>query len=63
MIRNGIDHGIETPEQRDAMGKDPIGTLKVSFEENSGFIVLTITDDGAGLNLEAIGKALGIRSH
>ena len=59
MIRNGIDHGIETPEARDAIGKDPIGTLKVSFEENSGFIVLSIKDDGAGLNLEAIrGKAL-----
>ena len=59
MIRNGIDHGIETPEARDAVGKNPIGTLKVNFEENSGFIVLSIKDDGAGLNLDAIrNKAL-----
>ena len=56
MIRNAIDHGIEKPDIRDEMGKDPVGTLRVSFEENSGFIVLAIRDDGAGLNLEAIQK-------
>lgn len=50
MIRNAIDHGIETPEARIANGKPQQGTLRLSASQRSGSIVIEITDDGAGLN-------------
>lgn len=50
MIRNAIDHGIETPEARIATGKPRQGTLRLSASQRSGSIVIEIADDGAGLN-------------
>lgn len=50
MIRNAIDHGIETPEKRIAAGKTQSGTLRLSANQRSGSIVIEIADDGAGLN-------------
>ena len=54
MSRNAVDHGIETPERRLAAGKPGQGRVTVSAVETSQSIVLTISDDGAGLNLERI---------
>ncbi len=54
MVRNAADHGIEPPDQRKAAGKNPKGKIRVSVEEAENFIVLTIQDDGKGLNREAI---------
>lgn len=54
MVRNSADHGIELPEVRRAAGKDPQGTVKISVEEGDSTIVLTVEDDGAGLDYEAI---------
>ena len=50
MIRNSIDHGIETPEVRLAAGKAAEGVVLLSARHRSGRIVLEIADDGAGIN-------------
>ncbi|MFN7038196.1 MAG: chemotaxis protein CheA [Alphaproteobacteria bacterium] len=56
MIRNAVDHGIETPEIRIAKGKPAQGTIKLSASHQGGRIILEISDDGAGLNREKILK-------
>ena len=50
LIRNAVDHGIESPEDRLASGKSPEGTLTLSAEHRSGRILIKIADDGAGIN-------------
>ena len=50
LIRNAVDHGIETPEERLAKGKSPEGVLTLSAEHRSGRILIKIADDGAGIN-------------
>jgi len=54
MVRNSIDHGIETPEQRIALGKNPTARISASAYHQSGQIVVTVTDDGRGLDREKI---------
>jgi two-component system, chemotaxis family, sensor kinase CheA len=54
IIRNSIDHGIETPAQREAKGKSSSGTLHLSAVHSGDSVLITIRDDGAGLNVEAI---------
>nr|CAD6604099.1 chemotaxis protein CheA [Rhizobium sp. TCK] len=54
MIRNAVDHGIETPEKREAAGKDPEGTIKLTAKHRSGRIVIELVDDGAGINRERV---------
>jgi two-component system, chemotaxis family, sensor kinase CheA len=50
MIRNAVDHGIETPPVRKKHGKNPCGLIKISAAHVSGNVVVTLQDDGAGLN-------------
>jgi two-component system, chemotaxis family, sensor kinase CheA len=50
MIRNAVDHGIETPPIRKKHGKNPCGLIKISVAHVSGHVVVTLQDDGAGLN-------------
>jgi two-component system chemotaxis sensor kinase CheA len=50
MVRNSIDHGIETTEERLAAGKDRIAHIRVSAYHQSGQIVVSISDNGRGLN-------------
>jgi two-component system chemotaxis sensor kinase CheA len=50
MIRNSVDHGIEPPEQRVARGKTPTGTILLSASQESNQVVITIMDDGAGID-------------
>lgn len=50
MIRNAVDHGIEAPDARIAVGKPPEGTIRLMAVHRSGRIVLEVTDDGAGIN-------------
>jgi two-component system, chemotaxis family, sensor kinase CheA len=50
MIRNAVDHGLETPEKRVAAGKNPEGVLRLTAKHRSGRIVIEIADDGAGIN-------------
>ncbi|MDO6473922.1 chemotaxis protein CheW [Alteromonas sp. 1_MG-2023] len=54
LVRNSIDHGVESPEVRKAAGKPEAGTVTLSAEQKGGNIVIGITDDGAGLNRERI---------
>lgn len=54
MIRNSVDHGIETPEDRIAAGKEPYGTIHLSARHRSGRIIIEIEDDGKGINREAV---------
>ncbi len=54
LIRNSIDHGIETPEERSAAGKERAGRLKLSAYYAGAHVVIEIDDDGAGLNAERI---------
>jgi len=54
LVRNSLDHGIETPEQRKAKGKPETGTLRLNALHDSGHIVIQIADDGAGLDAERI---------
>ena len=59
LIRNSIDHGIESPEERKAAGKPETGTIRLNACHEGGNIVIEIIDDGAGLNRERIlGKAM-----
>lgn len=58
MIRNSMDHGLETPDERAAAGKGPEGTIKLVAEHRAGRIVISVTDDGRGINREKLlGKA------
>ncbi|MGV8952529.1 MAG: chemotaxis protein CheA [Cypionkella sp.] len=50
MIRNAVDHGLERPDARVEAGKDPCGTIRLSAAHRSGSVIITIRDDGAGLN-------------
>lgn len=54
MIRNSVDHGLESAEDRKAAGKDPQGMVKLSAKHRSGRIVIEIEDDGAGINRERV---------
>ncbi|MGK0291452.1 MAG: two-component system chemotaxis sensor kinase CheA, partial [bacterium] len=50
IIRNAIDHGIETPAEREKIGKSPKAKISVHATESDSEIVLKITDDGKGIN-------------
>jgi two-component system chemotaxis sensor kinase CheA len=54
LVRNSLDHGIETPEQRALAGKDPVGQLTLSAQHQGGSIVIEVSDDGGGLVREKI---------
>ena len=54
MIRNAVDHGIETPEKRAAIGKNPEGTVRLTAKHRSGRILIELADDGAGINRERV---------
>lgn len=56
MLRNAIDHGLETPAERLAAGKSPEGTVRLAALHRSGRIVIEISDDGRGINRERVKK-------
>jgi len=59
MLRNSLDHGVETPEQRAKTGKDPVANVYLRAYQQGGKVVIEIEDDGRGLNTEKIyAKAL-----
>lgn len=54
LIRNACDHGLEPPEQRVAAGKNPAGTVRLSADQSGDEIIITIRDDGRGINRDAV---------
>ncbi|WP_283147724.1 Hpt domain-containing protein [Silvimonas soli] len=59
MLRNAIDHGLETPEERAAAGKSEFGEVQVEVRQEGNELVVMLKDDGKGLNIERIrAKAL-----
>ena len=54
MLRNAVDHGIETQETRRAAGKPALGTIQLGLSREGGDILLTLADDGAGVNIDAV---------
>ncbi|UTJ05205.1 chemotaxis protein CheA [Arcobacter roscoffensis] len=59
IIRNSLDHGLETTEQRVESGKSEVGSITISAEQANGQMIITIEDDGRGINAEKVAlKAL-----
>ncbi|MBD2775994.1 Hpt domain-containing protein [Iningainema sp. BLCCT55] len=54
MVRNAIDHGIETPAEREQLGKPPIATIWLRGYQTANNIVIEVADDGRGLDIEKI---------
>ncbi|GAA0331967.1 chemotaxis protein CheA [Bacillus carboniphilus] len=54
LIRNGLDHGLETPEKRVASGKNPTGTLHLKAYHSGNHVFIEIQDDGAGINRDKV---------
>lgn len=54
LVRNSVDHGIEAPDAREAMGKSREGTVLLSASQEGDHILLTIKDDGAGMDAEKL---------
>ncbi|MFM0266091.1 hybrid sensor histidine kinase/response regulator [Paraburkholderia sediminicola] len=54
MLRNAIDHGIEAPAVRVARGKSEEGTLTLDARHTAGALLITVSDDGAGIDLDAL---------
>ncbi|NBK33039.1 ATP-binding protein, partial [Pseudomonas aeruginosa] len=50
IVRNSIDHGIETPAERLAAGKPASGTVKLAASHQGGSVVVEVSDDGRGLS-------------
>ncbi|MDE2118644.1 MAG: response regulator, partial [Betaproteobacteria bacterium] len=51
MLRNAIDHGLESPQQRERAGKPPIGVIRLSLHQENNEVIFEFSDDGAGINL------------
>ena len=63
MIRNAVDHGIESPAQRMALGKPPVGVITLSAAHRSGRVIIELSDDGGGIDrsrVRAIAEARGL---
>ncbi|MBW4084244.1 chemotaxis protein CheA [Paenibacillus sp. S150] len=57
LLRNALDHGIETPELRRAAGKSETGTVRIAASHEDNQIILVIEDDGAGIDPEAVAQS------
>jgi two-component system chemotaxis sensor kinase CheA len=53
-VRNSLDHGIEPPDVREAAGKNPEGTLTLRAGQEGSHVVIEVSDDGAGINVERV---------
>ncbi len=54
IIRNAIDHGIETSEERMMKGKDPKGTIVLSAAQESNYVMIKVKDDGRGIHIDKV---------
>jgi two-component system sensor histidine kinase and response regulator WspE len=58
LLRNAVDHGCETPEQRQRAGKPPEGIIRIEARHSAGMLLVTVSDDGAGVPLERVREAI-----
>lgn len=58
LLRNAVDHGIELPEQRVAIGKPAEGLIKLKASHQAGLLVVELIDDGAGVDLERLRQSI-----
>ncbi len=56
IIRNSLDHGLETPEERVAAGKSETGNITISAEQANGQMIIAIKDDGRGINTDKVAQ-------
>lgn len=56
LIRNAVDHGIESPEERERNGKKPEGTIKLEAMHRAGMLSITVSDDGRGIDMNQLRK-------
>ncbi len=54
LLRNAVDHGVESPRQRAARGKPVVGTVTLEARHSAGMLLIEVTDDGAGIDLDAL---------
>ncbi len=54
LVRNALDHGIETPGEREAAGKSPTGTIRLEARHRAGMLSITLSDDGRGIDIERL---------
>jgi two-component system chemotaxis sensor kinase CheA len=54
LLRNSIDHGIETPDERRQAGKNPVGKIRLSAQRSGDNVIIEVEDDGAGIDLERL---------
>ncbi|QDU64747.1 Chemotaxis protein CheA [Planctomycetes bacterium Pan216] len=54
LIRNAVDHGLETPEERIAAGKPPRGTVRLEASHRGNSVLITVSDDGRGINVDKV---------
>ena len=54
MLRNSMDHGLESPDEREKVGKSRTGVIKLAAEHRGERVILTISDDGRGINREVV---------
>jgi two-component system chemotaxis sensor kinase CheA len=57
MVRNAVDHGIEPADERSQAGKDRTGTIRIKASHEAGQVVISIADDGKGIDPEKISSA------
>lgn len=63
LVRNGVDHGIEPPDERVAAGKSPQGSLVIHAMQLGSRVVITVTDDGRGVDVAAVKNLVRERLH
>ena len=61
LVRNALDHGLETPADREAAGKPPVGKVRISARHAGGNVMITVADDGHGVDPLAV-AAKAVRS-
>jgi chemotaxis protein histidine kinase CheA len=54
LVRNAVDHGIESPEERRSAGKNEVGSIQIEAEEEGGRVHIRVTDDGRGIDIDAV---------
>ena len=57
LLRNAVDHGIESPQERETAGKAPTGRITLTAQQQGKDVTITVSDDGAGLDIEGLRRA------